>query len=47
MAKGSGKGGGNKIGRDASTGHFIPVKEAKAHPKSTTVETLPRGKRGK
>ncbi len=29
-----------KIGRDAGTGKFIPVEEAKRHPKTTTVETI-------
>lgn len=29
-----------KIGRDAGTGKFIPVKEAERRPKTTTVETI-------
>jgi hypothetical protein len=29
-----------KIGRDAGTGKFIPVKEAKANPKGAVVETI-------
>ena len=29
-----------KIGRDAETGQFIPVKEAQKHPKTTTVEII-------
>ena len=29
-----------KIGRDAGTGEFIPVKEAERRPKTTTVETI-------
>ena len=29
-----------KIGRDARTGHFIPVKVAKGHPSTTVVETI-------
>jgi len=29
-----------KIGRNASTGQFIPVERAKKHPKTTTVETI-------
>lgn len=33
---------GTKIGRDAKTGEFIPVKEAKKRPDTTTVETLPK-----
>jgi hypothetical protein len=33
-----------KIGRDAGTGQFIPVKEAQRRPKTTTVETIKRKK---
>lgn len=29
-----------KIGRDAKTGQFIPVKEAQRRPKTTVVETI-------
>ncbi len=29
-----------KIGRDAKTGQFIPVKEAIKRPTTTTVETI-------
>jgi hypothetical protein len=29
-----------KIGRDAKTGEFIPVKEAQRRPNTTTVETI-------
>lgn len=29
-----------KIGRDARTGEFIPVKEAIRRPSTTTVETI-------
>jgi len=29
-----------KIGRDAKTGEFIPVKEALRRPSTTTVETI-------
>lgn len=29
-----------KIGRDAKTGKFIPVKEAEKRPKTTVVETI-------
>jgi len=32
---------GRKIGRDADTGRFIPVKKAIQHPKTTVVETIP------
>jgi len=31
---------GQKIGRDAKTGEFIPVKEAQRRPSTTTVETV-------
>ena len=30
---------GNKIGRDARTGQYIPVKEAERRPNTTVVET--------
>ena len=30
------------LGRDSGTGQFIPVKEAKASPKTTTVERIPK-----
>jgi hypothetical protein len=36
-----------KIGRDAGTGKFIPVKEARRRKKTAVVETIKRGKRGK
>lgn len=29
-----------KIGRDAETGEFIPVSEAKRRPNTTTIETI-------
>lgn len=29
-----------KIGRDAGTGRFIPVKEAIKRPKTTAIETI-------
>jgi hypothetical protein len=29
-----------KIGRDAGSGKFIPVKEAQRRPKTTVVETI-------
>lgn len=32
-----------KIGRDAKTGQFIPVKEAIKRPKTTVVETIKKG----
>ena len=32
------------IGRDAKTGHFIPVKEAQRRPKASTVETVSKPK---
>lgn len=31
-----------KIGRDAKTGEFITVEEAKRRPNTTTVETVPK-----
>ena len=40
------KGGEQKIGRDAKTGRFIPVKEAERRPSTTVVETIKR-KKGK
>ncbi len=36
-----------KIGPDASSGQFIPVKEAKANPKGAVVETLKPSKKGR
>lgn len=33
-----------KIGRDARTGEFIPVKEAVRRPSTTTVETIKKQK---
>jgi len=33
-----------KIGRDAKTGLFIPVKEAQKHPNTTVVETIKKKK---
>ena len=40
------KGGIRKIGRDAETGKFIPVKEAERRPKTTVIETI-KPKKGK
>lgn len=34
----------SKIGRDAKTGQFIPVTEAKKRPGTTVVETIKKGK---
>lgn len=34
------KGNTRKIGRDAKTGHFIPVKEAERRKSTTVVETI-------
>lgn len=39
MSKKSGSGNGGKIGRDAGTGQFIPVREAERRPKTTVIET--------
>jgi len=33
-----------KIGRDAKTGQFIPVKEAQKHRDTTVVETIKKKK---
>ncbi len=33
---------GIKIGREADTGKFIPVKEAQRRPNTTVVETIKR-----
>jgi hypothetical protein len=37
---------GHKIGRDAGNGQFIPVKEARSRPTTTTVEIVPNPGRG-
>lgn len=34
-----------KIGRDAKTGQFIPVKEAQRRPSTTVVETIKKSKK--
>jgi len=34
-----------KIGRDAGTGRFIPVKQAERRPKTTVVETIRKSKK--
>jgi hypothetical protein len=34
----------HKIGRDAETGEFITVEEARRRPKTAVVETLPKPK---
>lgn len=36
------KGTTRKIGRDAGTGQFIPVREAEKRPKTTVIETIPK-----
>ena len=37
----------NKRGRDAVTGRFITIEEARQRPATTTIETLPpRGRKG-
>ena len=36
-----------KIGRDAGTGQFVTVKNAKQHPKTTVVETIRAPKKPK
>ena len=35
---------GTKIGRDAITGQFIPVKVAISRPSTTIVQTIKKGK---
>jgi hypothetical protein len=45
-AMASKKGGGYQRGRDAKTGQFIPVEEAKRRPSTTVVETF-KPKKGK
>jgi hypothetical protein len=42
MSKGTSK--TVKIGRDAKSGEFIPVKEAIRRPNTTTVETIKKPK---
>lgn len=34
-----------EIGRDAKTGQFIPVEEAKRRPTTTVVEKIKKGKK--
>jgi len=34
-----------KIGRDAKSGEFIPLKEAERRPKTTVVETIKKSKK--
>ena len=36
-----------KIGRDAETGKFIPVKDAERRKKTAVVETLPKPRKRK
>ena len=45
MGKQKSSGGSRKIGRDAGTGQFIPVKEAERRPKTTVVETIKNPKK--
>lgn len=48
MSKGKSSGASaGKIGRDAKTGQFVPVKEAQRRPNTTVIETIkpkPKGK---
>lgn len=44
MTKGKGP---QKIGRDAKTGQFIPVKEAQKRPSTSVVERIRGGKKRK
>lgn len=41
------KSGTRKIGRDAKTGEFIPVKEAERRKATAVVETIKRTKKSK
>lgn len=34
------------LGRDSKTGEFIPVKEARSRPNTTTVERIPKSGNG-
>jgi len=36
-----------KVGRDAKSGLFIPVREAQRRPSTTTVETIKQKPKGK
>lgn len=40
-----GKMADQKIGRDAGTGKFIPIKEAEKRPKTTVIETIKKDKK--
>ena len=42
---GSKRSGGHKIGRDARTGKFIPVKEAERRKSTAVVETIKKSKK--
>lgn len=37
----------NKRGRDADSGQFIPIEEAKRKPKTSVIETIPKPKKKK
>lgn len=39
------KGGGTKIGRDAGTGQFIPVRQAERRKETAIVETVKKPKK--
>lgn len=43
--KSSGKGSTYKVGRDAKTGEFIPVKEAQRRKATAVVETMKKPKK--
>lgn len=48
MTKGrSGSSPSFKVGRDAKSGQFIPVREAQRRPSTTVVETIKKPKSGK
>ena len=42
--KGKSRSNSRKVGRDAGTGRFIPVKEAQRRRKTAVVETIKRKK---
>ena len=47
MSRGGGGSDAFKVGRDARSGQFVPVKEAQRRPGTTVVETIkpkPKGK---
>jgi len=37
---------GHKVGRNNETGHLVPLKVAREHPKTHTVEVMPNSGHG-